>query len=218
MQEALLGPAWGPPRRRTSSILPTPCDAATGLRGDHASGLAVSGTFHDARLASGCWSGAAGRAFHPQDSDERSQIRFLHLFLLSQASCRNHIDRGSNRGFPRRVGRPHRTQIRRSRNRRLCQKVVARETHRETTLSWERVASARVRIEPASVSPRHPRRRVAEQVAQLHQVTSTWCTKPQVTIAADVVTMMAPAHRMERLAAVTILATSVCRTEVGWGA
>jgi hypothetical protein len=46
---------------------------------------------HDARLASGCWSGATGRAFHPQGSDERFQICFLHHFLLSQASCRNHI-------------------------------------------------------------------------------------------------------------------------------
>jgi hypothetical protein len=44
---------------------------------------------------------------------------------------------------------------------------------REMTYSSERVASARVRIEPASISPRHPRRRVEEQVAQLHQVTST---------------------------------------------
>ena len=26
---------------------------------------------HHARLASGCWSGATGRAFHPQDSDEK---------------------------------------------------------------------------------------------------------------------------------------------------
>ena len=40
---------------------------------------------HHARLASGRWSGATGRAFHPQDSDERFQIRFLHLLLLSQA-------------------------------------------------------------------------------------------------------------------------------------
>ena len=42
---------------------------------------------------------------------------------------------------------------------------VARETRHQTTLSSERVASARVRIEPASVSRRHPRRRVEEQVA-----------------------------------------------------
>ena len=38
-----------------------------------------------ARLASGCWSGSTGWAFHPQDSDERFQICFLHLILLSQA-------------------------------------------------------------------------------------------------------------------------------------
>jgi len=49
---------------------------------------------HHARLASGRWSGATGRAFHPQDSNERFRICFLHLFLLSQASCRNHIHLG----------------------------------------------------------------------------------------------------------------------------
>ncbi len=32
---------------------------------------------HDARLTSGRWSGATGRAFHPQGSDERFQICFL---------------------------------------------------------------------------------------------------------------------------------------------
>ena len=46
-----------------------------------------------ARLASGRWSGATGRAFHPQDSAERFQICFLHLILLSQASWHNEIDR-----------------------------------------------------------------------------------------------------------------------------
>jgi len=40
---------------------------------------------HDARLASSCWSGSTGREFHPQGSDERFQICFLHLILLSQA-------------------------------------------------------------------------------------------------------------------------------------
>ena len=40
---------------------------------------------HHARLASSCWSGSTGRAFHPQGSDERFQICFLHLILLSQA-------------------------------------------------------------------------------------------------------------------------------------
>ena len=40
---------------------------------------------HHARLASGRWSGATGRAFHPQGSDERFQSCFLHLILLSQA-------------------------------------------------------------------------------------------------------------------------------------
>jgi hypothetical protein len=40
---------------------------------------------HDARLASGRWSDATGRAFHPQGSAERFQRCFLHLILLSQA-------------------------------------------------------------------------------------------------------------------------------------
>jgi hypothetical protein len=38
-----------------------------------------------ARLASGRWSGATGRAFHSQGSNERFQICILHLILLSQA-------------------------------------------------------------------------------------------------------------------------------------
>ena len=46
---------------------------------------------HHARLASGCWPGSPGRAFHPQGSIERFQICFLHLILLSQASWRNAI-------------------------------------------------------------------------------------------------------------------------------
>ena len=40
---------------------------------------------HHARLASGRWSGATGRAFHPQDSNERFQSCNLHLIPLSQA-------------------------------------------------------------------------------------------------------------------------------------
>jgi hypothetical protein len=40
---------------------------------------------HHARLASSCWSGSTGRAFHPQGSDERFQICNLHLIPLSQA-------------------------------------------------------------------------------------------------------------------------------------
>ena len=43
---------------------------------------------HHARLASGCWSGSTGRAFHPHGSDERFQSCYLHLILLSQASSR----------------------------------------------------------------------------------------------------------------------------------
>ena len=40
---------------------------------------------HHARLASSCWSGSTGRAFHPHGSAERFQSRQLHLILLSQA-------------------------------------------------------------------------------------------------------------------------------------
>ena len=48
----------------------------------------------DARLASGRWSGATGRAFHPQGSNERFQSASLHLILLSQALLGAiHIDR-----------------------------------------------------------------------------------------------------------------------------
>ena len=55
-----------------------------------ASGLAVYASPSelpqlDARLASSCWSGSTGRAFHPQGSDERFQSCRLHLVPLSQA-------------------------------------------------------------------------------------------------------------------------------------
>ncbi len=40
---------------------------------------------HHARLASSCWSGSTGRAFHPHGSAERFQSCQLHLILLSQA-------------------------------------------------------------------------------------------------------------------------------------
>ena len=55
-----------------------------------ASGLAVYASQcgllrHHARLASSCWSGSTGRAFHPQGSYERFQSCQLHLILLSQA-------------------------------------------------------------------------------------------------------------------------------------
>ena len=46
-----------------------------------------------ARLASGRWSDATGRAFHPQDSIQRFQSCFLHLILLCQASWRNQTHR-----------------------------------------------------------------------------------------------------------------------------
>lgn len=55
-----------------------------------ASGLAVYASRcgllqHHARLASSCWSGSTGRAFHPHGSAERFQRCRLHLILLSQA-------------------------------------------------------------------------------------------------------------------------------------
>ena len=55
-----------------------------------ASGLAVYASPSelpqlDARLASSCWSGSTGRAFHPQGSDERFPSCRLHLVLHSQA-------------------------------------------------------------------------------------------------------------------------------------
>jgi hypothetical protein len=55
--------------------------------------FAVRVTTPHARLASSRWSIATGRAFHPQDSNERFQICILHLIPLSQASWRNLVDR-----------------------------------------------------------------------------------------------------------------------------
>ena len=40
-----------------------------------------------ARLASGCWSGSTGRAFHPQDSDERFQDCVLTSLSSSPKLC-----------------------------------------------------------------------------------------------------------------------------------
>jgi hypothetical protein len=80
---------------RCSSVAPGPPDAEAPTIGlstpnSTAFGLAVyasqSGLLRPhARLASGCWSGSTGWAFHPQDSDERFPICFLHFILLSQA-------------------------------------------------------------------------------------------------------------------------------------
>ncbi len=47
--------------------------------------FAVSVTRPHARLASRCWSGSPGRAFHPQGSDERFQTHLMLVILLSQA-------------------------------------------------------------------------------------------------------------------------------------
>ena len=54
---------------------------------------------HHARLASSCWSGSTGRAFHPHDSAERFQSCRLHLILLSQASWRNGRDMSAQGAF-----------------------------------------------------------------------------------------------------------------------
>ena len=47
--------------------------------------FAVSVTRSHARLASRCWSGSPGRAFHPQGSDERFQTHVMLVIPLSQA-------------------------------------------------------------------------------------------------------------------------------------
>jgi len=55
---------------------------------------------HHARLASSCWSGSTGQAFHPQGSDERFQICKLHLVPLSQALLgANDVAPGTKRDF-----------------------------------------------------------------------------------------------------------------------
>ena len=59
-----------------------PCDLSISELNSIAFGLAVYASqvwlpSHYARLASGRWSGATGRAFHPQGSNERFQRCFL---------------------------------------------------------------------------------------------------------------------------------------------
>ena len=58
---------------------------------------------HHARLASSCWSGSTGRAFHPQGSDERFQSCNLHLIPLSQA-CLAQSMQPLSRGVSKRRG------------------------------------------------------------------------------------------------------------------
>jgi hypothetical protein len=67
---------------------------------------------HDARLTSGCWSGATGRAFHPQGSYERFQICILtsHPPFPSFA-WRNVVDLGSLRQTPKSDSAPSRHVI-----------------------------------------------------------------------------------------------------------
>ena len=59
-----------------------PCELSISELNSMAFGLAVYASQdglprHHARLASGRWSGATGRAFHPQGSNERFQSCFL---------------------------------------------------------------------------------------------------------------------------------------------
>ena len=59
-----------------------PCELTISELNSMAFGLAVYASqgwlpSHHARLASGRWSGATGRAFHPQGSNERFQSCFL---------------------------------------------------------------------------------------------------------------------------------------------
>jgi hypothetical protein len=93
-----------PDRSQCSSVAPGITKAKASTKGlstlnSMAFGLAVYASQdglprHHARLTSGRWSGATGRAFHPQDSDERFQICFLtsHPPFPSFA-WRNVIDR-----------------------------------------------------------------------------------------------------------------------------
>ena len=60
----------------------TPCELSISELNSMAFGLAVYASQdglprHHARLASGRWSGATGRAFHPQGSNKRFQSCFL---------------------------------------------------------------------------------------------------------------------------------------------
>ncbi len=52
-------------------------------------------TSRNARLASGRWSNATGRAFHPQGHNRRFQIHIMSIILLRQASWRNPLFRPS---------------------------------------------------------------------------------------------------------------------------
>ena len=62
---------------------------------------------HDARLASGRWSGATGRAFHPQGSYERFQIRFLTSRPpFPSFAWHNEIDLGTFVALQRRSMKP----------------------------------------------------------------------------------------------------------------
>jgi hypothetical protein len=82
---------------RCSSVAPGPPGAKAPTKGlstpnSMAFGLAVYASQGrllrpHARLASGCWSGSTGRAFHPQDSAERFQDRILTSLSSSPKLC-----------------------------------------------------------------------------------------------------------------------------------
>ena len=82
---------------RCSSAAPGPPGAKAPTKGlstpnSMAFGLAVyasqgGSSRRHARLASGCWSGSAGWAFHPQDSNERFQDCFLTSLSSSPKLC-----------------------------------------------------------------------------------------------------------------------------------
>ena len=75
-----------------------PCDLSISELNSMAFGLAVYASqcrlpSHYARLASGRWSGATGRAFHPQDSTKGFKDASLHAYPpLPSLAWRNSIN------------------------------------------------------------------------------------------------------------------------------
>ena len=77
--------APGPPGTKAPTLgLSTPNSMAFGLAVYASQGGLLR---PHARLASGCWSGSAGWAFHPQDSNERFQDCFLTSLSSSPKLC-----------------------------------------------------------------------------------------------------------------------------------
>ena len=89
-----------PDRLRNARVAPAMCSTKAPAMSQFRSSIAwLSGllsTYHGwvalsrARLASRCWSGSPGRAFHPQGSVERFLTHFMWVILLSQASWHKH--------------------------------------------------------------------------------------------------------------------------------